>query len=104
MRLCSSTTTSLTVVEPESMPMWTGPHWAPEGDAGHAVGHMPGVERLVLLPAGKEGRLAGIGGGGGVAVQGRGHLGQAERLVGVEGRAQRHVQQAVLGALAGDPQ
>ena len=80
------------------------PALGPEGDAGHAVGHMPGVERLVLLPAGKEGRFAGIGGGGGVAVQGRGHLGQAERLVGVEGRAQRHVQQAVLGALAGDPQ
>ena len=76
----------------------------PEGDAGHAVGHMPGMEGLVLLLAGKEGRLAGIGSGGGIPVEGRGHLGQLELLVGVEGRAQRHIEQAVLGAMAGDAQ
>ena len=76
----------------------------PEGHAGHAVGHVPGVEGLVLLFIGKEGRFAGIGGGGGVAVQGLGHLRQVELLVGVEGGAQGHIQQAVLGAGAGDTQ
>ena len=80
------------------------PALCPKGDAGHAVGHMPGVERLVLLLIGKEGRLAGVGRGGCVLVQRGRHLGQIERLVGVEGRAQRHIQQAVLGALAGDAQ
>ena len=67
------------------------------------MGHVPGVEGLVLLFIGKEGRFAGIGGGGGVAVQGLGHLRQVELLVGVEGGAQGHIQQAVLGAGAVTP-
>ena len=40
-----------------------------KGHAGHAVGHMPCMESLVLLLAGEQRRLAGIGSGSGVLVQ-----------------------------------
>ena len=71
---------------------------------GHAVGHMAGVESLILLLAGEQRRLAGIGGRGGVLVQRGSHVRQDELLVGVEGSAQRDIEQAMLGAGAGDAQ
>ena len=73
-----------------------------EGHMRHAVGHMAGVERLILLLGGKERRLAGVGGGGGILIQRLGHVGKAERLVRVEGSAQRHIEQTVLRAGAGN--
>ena len=70
----------------------------------HAVGHMAGMECLVLFLAGEKGRLAGVGRRGGVLIQRSGHVREDELLVGVEGSAQRDVEQAVLGAGAGDAQ
>ena len=70
----------------------------------HAVGHMAGMECLVLFLVGEEGRLAGVGRRGGVLIQRSGHVREDELLVGVEGSAQRDVEQAVLGAGAGDAQ
>ena len=69
-----------------------------ERHPGHAVGHVPGMERLVLFLVGKEGRLAGIGCRGGVLIQRLGHLREVERLIRVKGGTQRHIQQAVLRA------
>ena len=62
------------------------------------------MEYLILFLAGEEGRLAGVGGRGGVLIQRSGHVREDELLVGVEGSAQRNVEQAVLGAGAGDAQ
>ena len=70
----------------------------------HSVGHVPGMEFLVLLLVGKERRLTGISSGGGVLVQRVGHCGEVELLVRIEGGTQRHIEQAVLGAGSGDPQ
>ena len=75
-----------------------------EGHAGHAVGHVAGVERLILLLAGEQRRLAGVGGSGSILIQRIGHLRQNESLVGIEGSAQCHIQQAVLRAGAGHVQ
>ena len=72
-----------------------------KGHVGHAVGHVPCVESLVLLLAGEQRRLAGIGCGGGVLVQRIGHLGEHKFLVGIQCSAQRYIQQAVLRADAG---
>ena len=69
-----------------------------EGHAGHAVGHVAGVEGLVFLLAGEQRRFTGIGGSGSILVQRIRHLGQNKRLVGIEGRTQCHIQQAVLRA------
>ena len=74
------------------------PAVGPEGHAGHAGLHVAGVELLVLLLRGKQRGLAGVGGGGAVLVQRGDDLGQAEFLIGIERRAQRHVQKAVFGA------
>ena len=65
---------------------------------------MAGMEYLVLFLVGEEGRLAGVGGRGGVLIQRSGHVREDELLVGVEGSAQRDVEQAVLGAGTGDAQ
>ena len=65
------------------------------------MGHVPRVESLVLLFAGEQRRLAGIGCGGGVLVQRSGHLGEHKLLVGIQRSAQRYIQQAVLRADAG---
>ena len=54
----------------------------------HTVGHVAGVERLILLLAGEQRRLAGVGGSGSILVQRIGHLRQNESLVGIEGSAQ----------------
>ena len=54
-----------------------------------------------VLLAGEQRRLAGVGGGGGVPIQRIGHLRQNKSLVGIEGSAQCHIQQAVLRAGAG---
>ena len=70
----------------------------------HAVGHMAGMEYLVLFLAGEEGRLAGVGRRGGILIQRSGHVREDELLVGVEGSAQRDIEQAVLGAGTGDAQ
>ena len=70
----------------------------------HTVGHVAGVERLILLLAGEQRRLAGVGGSGSILVQRIRHLGQNESLVGIEGSAQCHIQQAVLRAGAGHVQ
>ena len=51
--------------------------------AGHTMGHMPCVESLVLLFAGEQRRLAGIGSGSGVPVQRSGYLGEHKFLVGI---------------------
>ena len=75
-----------------------------EGYMRHSVGHVPGMEFLVLLLVGKERRLTGISSGGGVLVQRVGHCGEVELLVRIEGGTQRHIEQAVLGAGSGDPQ
>ena len=75
-----------------------------EGHAGHAVGHVPCVESLVLLFAGEQRRLAGIGSSGGVLVQRGGYLGEHKLLVGIQSSAQRHIQQAILRAGAGHVQ
>ena len=75
-----------------------------EGHMRHAVGHMAGVERLILLLGGKERRLTGVGGGGGILIQRLGHVRKAELLVRVEGSAQRHIEQTVLRAGAGNAQ
>ena len=72
-----------------------------KGHAGHAMGHVPCMESLVLLLAGEQRRLAGIGSGSGVLVQRSGYLGEHKFLVGVQGSAQRHIQQAVFRADAG---
>ena len=72
--------------------------------AGHTVRHVPCVESLVLLLAGEQRRLAGIGSGGGVLVQRIGHLGEHKLLVGIQSSAQRHIQQAVFRAGAGHVQ
>ena len=72
--------------------------------AGHTMGHVPRVESLVLLFAGEQRRLAGIGCGGGVLIQRSGYLGEHKFLVGIQGSAQRHIQQAVLRADAGHVQ
>ena len=72
--------------------------------AGHTMGHVPCVESLVLLLAGEQRRLAGIGSSGGVLVQRSGHLGEHKLLVGIQSRAQRHIQQAVFRAGAGHVQ
>ena len=80
------------------------PAVGPEGHAGHAGLHVAGVELLVLLLRGKQRGLAGVGGGGAVLVQRGDDLGQAEFLIGIERRAQRHVQKAVFGAQALDAQ
>ena len=60
-----------------------------EGHMGHAVGHVPGMEFLVLLLVGKERRLTGISSGGGVLVQRVGHCGEFELLIRIEGGTQR---------------
>ena len=70
----------------------------------HAVGHVPGMEFLVLLLVGKERRLTGISSGGGVLVQRVGHCGEFELLIRIEGGTQCHIEQAVLGAGSGNPQ
>ena len=70
----------------------------------HTVGHVAGVERLILLLAGEQRRLAGVGGSGSILVQRIRHLGQNKSLVGIEGSAQCHIQQAVLRAGAGHVQ
>ena len=62
------------------------------------------MERLILLLAGEQRRLAGVGGSGSILVQRIRHLGQNESLVGIEGSAQCHIQQAVLRAGAGHVQ
>mgnify|MGYP000004825470 CR=1 FL=1 len=72
--------------------------------AGHTVGHVPCVESLVLLLAGEQRRLAGIGSSGGVLVQRIGHLGEHKFLIGIQRSAQRHIQQAVFRAGAGHVQ
>ena len=68
------------------------------------MGHVPGMEFLVLLLVGKERRLTGISSGGGVLVQRVGHCGEFELLIRIEGGTQCHIEQAVLGAGSGDPQ
>ena len=75
-----------------------------EGHPGHAVGHMPGVEFLVLLLVGKQRRLAGIGGRGGILVQCVGHIGEHKGFVRIQGGTQCHIQQAVFRAGAGHAQ
>ena len=70
----------------------------------HTVGHVAGVEGLILLLAGEQRRLAGVGGSGSILIQRIGHLGQNKSLVGIEGSAQCHIQQAVLRAGAGHVQ
>ena len=54
-----------------------------EGHAGHTVGHVAGVERLILLLAGEQRRLAGIGSGSGVLVQRSGYLDEHKFLIGI---------------------
>ena len=72
--------------------------------AGHTVGHVPCVESLVLLLAGEQRRLAGIGSSGGVLVQRIGHLGEHKFLIGIQRSAQRHIQQTVFRAGTGHVQ
>ena len=72
--------------------------------AGHTMGHVPCVESLVLLLAGEQRRLAGIGSSGGVLVQRSGYLGEHKFLVGIQRSAQRHIQQTVLRADSGHVQ
>ena len=66
--------------------------------AGHRGFQVPGVEFLVFLPAGEQRRQADVGGGGAVLLQTLRHGGQIKFLIGVIGRAQRHIQQAVFRA------
>ena len=75
-----------------------------EGHMRHAMGHVPCMERLVLFLAGKQRRFAGVGSSGGILIQRIGHFGEHKLLVGVQGSAQRHIQQAVFRAGAGDVQ
>ena len=75
-----------------------------EGQAGHGGFQVPGVEFLVLLLVGKQRRQAHIGGGGAVVVQTAGHFPQVGLLVGIEGGAHGHKEQAVVGAEALDAQ
>ena len=75
-----------------------------EGHMRHTVGHVAGMEGLVLLLVGEERRLAGVGRRSGVLIQCPGHLGEVELFVCIERRTQCHIQQAVLRAGAGDAQ
>ena len=75
-----------------------------KGYAGHRGFQVAGVERLVLLLVGKQRRQADVGGGGAVLIQTPGNDVQVGFLVGIVGSAQRHKQQAVFGAGAGNAQ
>ena len=72
--------------------------------AGYRGFQVAGVERLVLLLVGKQRRQADVGGGGAVLIQTPGNDVQVGFLVGIVGSAQRHKQQAVFGAGAGNAQ
>ena len=75
-----------------------------EGQAGDGGLHVAGVELLVLLLIGKQRRQAHVGGRGAVIVQPLGDLVQVQHLIGVEGRAHGHKEQAVLRQGAGNAQ
>ena len=75
-----------------------------EGHLGHRGLGVPGPERLILLTAAEQGRQGAVGLRRAVLLQVVRHLVQVEFLVGIEGCAQGHVQQAVLRTGALDPQ
>ena len=75
-----------------------------EGLAGHAGLLVPGVEFFVFFPAGKKRGFAGIGAAGAVLIQALGHPAGVKGLIRIEGRAQRHIIQAVFRADAGNAQ
>ena len=75
-----------------------------EGHPGHCGLGMPGPEGLILLTAGEQGRLGPVSLRRAVLLQVVRHPIQVKGLVRVEGRTQRHEQQAVLRTGALHPQ